>query len=44
MRTEVGVERKWKDSRYIHLRKNPQEQVTDRTWAEPVVELPWEEN
>lgn len=44
MRTEVGVERKRKDSRYIHLRKNPQEQVTDRMWAEPVVELPWEEN
>lgn len=37
MRTEVGDERKRKDSRYIHLRKNPQEQVTDRTWAEPVV-------
>lgn len=44
MRTEVGVERKWQDSRYIHLRKKPQEQVTDRKWAEPVVELPWEEN
>lgn len=28
----------------VYIRKNPQDQVTDRMWAESMVELPYKEN